>query len=112
MLEVVNYLNSQDFCSNAPCYPETLRCETGIHIDSLLRDRDTYYLFPHGEPEIWFGKFSVSSNFQYLFDKKLKQSLSKNKYQELREIIKHLSLQQKRSFSCDEVLKLLYLPEK
>ncbi len=111
LTEVVNYLNSQDLYSNAPYSPETLRCETGIHVDSLLRDRDTYYLFPHGKPEIWFGKFSGASNFQYLFEKKLKQSLSKKKYQEFREIIKNISLQQKRSFSYDEVLKLLNLSE-
>jgi len=107
--EVTNYLHSNGFYANAPYAAQTLRCETGIHVDSLLRDRDrdTYYLFPYGKPEIWFGKFSGASNFQYLFEKKLQQSLPKTKYQEFREIIKNMAIEQKRSFSSVEVLQLL-----
>ncbi|ELS03505.1 isopropylmalate/homocitrate/citramalate synthase [Xenococcus sp. PCC 7305] len=107
LAEVVSYLNNQGFRANTPYCSEVLRCETGIHVDSLLRDRDTYYLFPHGEPEVWFGKFSGASNFQYLFENKLQRSLPKKKYQEFREIIKDLSIKHKRSFSGDEVLNLL-----
>ena len=109
--EVVNFLNSNGFYAHAPYARETLRCETGIHVDSLLHDRDTYYLFPYGEPEIWFGKFSGASNFQYLFEKKLRQSLPKTKYQEFRETIKNISIEQKRSFSEDEVLPLLEISQ-
>lgn len=105
--EVTNYLNSRGFRANVPYSPETLRYETGIHVDSLLRDRDSYYLFPHGQPEIWFGKFSGASNFQYLFEKHLNKPLSKKKYQEFREIIKAISIKQKRSFSAEEVLTIL-----
>jgi benzylmalate synthase len=104
LTEVTNYLNSQGVQANNPYSPATLRCETGIHIDSLLRDRNSYYLFPHGVPDIWFGKFSGASNFQYLFEQQLKQPLSSEHYHQLREKIKDISIQQKRSFSAKEVL--------
>ncbi|MGL5796234.1 MAG: 2-isopropylmalate synthase, partial [Waterburya sp.] len=107
LTQVTNYLNSQGFQANNPYSAETLRCETGIHIDSLLRDRNSYYLFPHGVPDIWFGKFSGASNFQYLFEKQLEQPLSTEDYQKLREKIKNISIQQKRSFSAEEVLGIL-----
>ena len=104
---VTNFLTDRGFYANAPYSPASLRYETGIHVDSLYSDRSSYYLFAHGQPEIWFGKFSGASNFQYLFEHQLNQPLPKEKYQEFREKIKNLSIQQKRSFSANEVLKLL-----
>jgi isopropylmalate/homocitrate/citramalate synthase len=109
LMEVNKYLSSQGFCANPPYSPESLRYETGIHVESLLRDRHSYYLFNQGEPEIYFGKFSGGSNFKYLFEKHLKQPLSLAKYQELREKIKHISIEQKRSFSLAEIITLLNL---
>ena len=106
---VTNYLTSQGFYANTPYSPETLRYETGIHVDSLLRDTSSYYLFAHGKPEIWFGKFSGASNFQYLFERYLNSPLPLAKYGEYRDKIKTLSLQQKRSFSLEEVLEWLSL---
>ena len=89
------------------CIRDRLRCETGIHVDSLLADRSSYYLFPDGEPEIWFGKFSGASNFKYLFEKKLKQTLSPAKYQEFRDFIKIQAIAQKKSFSAEETITIL-----
>jgi len=77
----------------------SLRYETGIHVDSLLYDSASYYLFPYGKPEVYYGKFSGVSNFKYLFEHQLNQPLSKAKYQELREKIKNLAIEHKRSFS-------------
>ena len=106
---VTDYLNSKGFYANAPYSLETLRYETGIHVESLLRDRDSYYLLEDGEPEIYFGKFSGASNFKYLLEKQLNKPLPLNKYQELREKIKQISIQQKRSFSAEEVIKMFDL---
>ena len=105
--DVTEYLAHHKFFANTPYSPATLRYETGIHVDSLLRNHDTYYLFPYGKPEVWFGKFSGASNFQYLFEKLLQKPLTKSKYQEYRKIIKNIAIAQKRSFSTKEVLQIL-----
>jgi benzylmalate synthase len=105
--EVSNYFTARGFRANAPYSAESLRYETGIHVDSLCSDRSSYYLFPQGEPEVWYGKFSGASSFQYLFEHCLKQPQSPEKYQEFREQIKNLAIAQKRSFSQAEILKLL-----
>ena len=107
MADVTNYLTSKGFYANAPYSPQSLRYETGIHVDSLHCDRSSYYMFTHGQPEIWFGKFSGASNFQYLFEHYLHRPLPKEKYRGFREQIKDLAIAQKRSFSAEEVLELL-----
>ena len=104
---VTKYLSSQGFFANPPYSPESLRYETGIHVESLLRDRDSYHLFTGYEPEIWFGKFSGASNFKYLFEEKLKQPHSDKIYQRLREMFKQFSIQQKRSFSSEDIINIL-----
>lgn len=104
---VTKYLANQGYLANTPYSNASLRYETGIHVDSLLYDSVSYYLFPYGKPEVWYGKFSGSSNFKYLFENQLNQPLSQAKYQEFREKIKNLAIQHKRSFSESEVLKLL-----
>ena len=105
--KVISYQKEHNITANQPYSPESLRCETGIHVDSLMRDRNSYYLFPQGKPEIWYGKFSGAANFQYLFEKELNQPLSKQQYQEFRDFIKQLSIKQNRSFSEAEVVKIL-----
>ena len=106
---VTDYLQSRGFRANTPYSPEALRYETGIHVESLLRDRDSYHVFKQGEPEIYFGKFSGASNFKYLLEKKLNKSLPHNKYQELRAKVKQISIQQKRSFSAQETIEMFDL---
>ena len=105
LAEVTNYLSSHSFVANPPYSPESLRYETGIHIESLLRDLDSYYLFSECKPEVWYGKFSGASSFKYLFERLLNQPLSNEKYQQLRSEIKQLSLQQKRSFSSKDTIE-------
>jgi benzylmalate synthase len=107
LTEVTEYLSSKGFKANAPYSTESLRYETGIHVDSLCSDRSSYYLFTQGQPEVWYGKFSGASNFQYLFEHCLNQPQPQSKYQEFREKIKHIAIAQKRSFDQAEVLKLL-----
>ena len=107
MAEVTNYLTCKGFYANAPYSPQSLRYETGIHVDSLHCDRSSYYMFTHGQPEVWFGKFSGASNFQYLFEHCLNRPLPKEKYREFREQIKNMAIAKKRSFSAEEVLQLL-----
>ena len=104
---VLEYQKQRGIIANQPYSPETLRCETGIHVDSLRRDLNSYYLFPHGKPEIWYGKFSGAANFQYLFEKELNRPLPPEKYREFRDLIKNISIKEKRSFSADEVLEIL-----
>lgn len=107
LAEVTQHLSRHGFLANAPYSPESLHFETGIHVESLLRDRDSYYLFTKRKPEIWFGKFSGASNFKYLFEKQLQQPQSPETYQKLREEIKELAIKEKRSFSAQHILQIL-----
>ncbi len=93
--------------ANPPYSPESQRFETGIHVSSLLRDRNSYSVFPHTEPDIWYGKCSGASNFRYLFETQLQQPLTQIQYEQLRSEIKALAIRKKRSFSTAEVLALL-----
>lgn len=107
LAQVTNYLNQLNIHANPPYSQQAQRCETGIHVNSILRDRQSYSIFPHTEPEIWFGKCSGASNFQYLFERRFQRSLTRDQYERLRSTIKILSIQQKRSFSLDEVVQML-----
>lgn len=104
---VTDYLDRLNVRPHAPYSRQAQRHETGIHVQSLLEDRQSYSIFPYTEPEIWFGKCSGASNFQYLFEQYLKQPLTQEQYEQLRSQIKHFSIQKKRSFSTEEVLELI-----
>ena len=107
LTKVTDYLLNQGFQANHPYSAATRHYETGIHVESLLRDRQSYYLLEHDAPEIWFGKFSGASNFKYLLEKHFNQSYSKEFYQILRENIKQLAILKKCSFSVEDMLKIL-----
>ncbi|MEO1671095.1 MAG: 2-isopropylmalate synthase [Cyanobacteria bacterium J06631_2] len=107
LTDVTDYLAHRGFTANTPYSAESLRYETGIHVDSLCSDRSSYYLFSEGEPDVWYGKFSGASNFQYLFEHCLDQPQPLEQYQEFREQIKNMAIAQKRSFSQAETLELL-----
>lgn len=107
LVHVTNYLEQQGIRAHSPYSRQAQWCETGIHVNSMLRDRQSYSIFPYGEPEIWFGKCSGASNFQYLFERQLQQPLNREQYERLRSTIKMLSIQQKRSFSQAEVIAML-----
>lgn len=99
-----------DFLGYKAAYPysgESKRHESGIHVNALLCDRQAYSIFPQQEPEIWFGKFSGSSNFKYLFETILNQRLPEDEYDRLRDLIKHKSYEEQRSFSTAEMIAML-----
>ena len=104
---VVDYLRDRGHRPHAPYSPEAQRHESGIHVSALLRDRQSYCVFPHGQPEIWFGKGSGASNFQYLYEQYLQQPLDRETYERLREGVKAIALKERRSFSADEVLAII-----
>lgn len=104
---VTEYLYQIGARAHAPYSPQAQRHESGVHVNSLLRDRQSYCIFPHVEPEIWFGKCSGVSNLQHLFEQRLGRSLTRHQYEQLRADLKTLSMQQKRSFSAEEVISLL-----
>lgn len=89
-----------------PYSKEARRHETGIHVNSILRDPRSYSNFRFEEPEVWFGKCSGASNFQYLFENDLKQPLSQDAYNQMRTRIKALSIKEQRCFSAQEVISL------
>ncbi len=105
--EVVAYLHARGHRPHVPYSPEAQRHESGIHVSALLRDRKSYTAFPHGQPDIWFGKGSGVSNFRYLFEQRLGRSLERIVYEELRERVKAIALQERRSFSSEEVIALI-----
>ena len=111
LTKVTQYLSSKNFVANPPYSPASLRYETGIHVESLLRDRDSYYLFSGCKPEIWYGKFSGASSFKYLLEQQLNLPQSTEVYQAMREKVKQLSLQRKCSFSSQDMLEILNLSE-
>ena len=104
---VVSYLQEHGHRPHAPYSPGAQRHESGIHVSALLRDRKSYTVFPHGQPEIWFGKGSGASNFQYLFEQHLGQPLERAEYERLREKVKAIALAERRSYCADEVLALI-----
>jgi isopropylmalate/homocitrate/citramalate synthase len=90
----------------APYSREARRHETGIHVNSFLRDPRSYSNFSFEEPEVWFGKCSGASNFEYLFEHSMKQPQGQEAYNVMRARIKALSIKEQRCFSAAEVLRL------
>jgi len=107
---VTDYLESLGARAHAPYTPAAQRHESGVHVNSLLRDRQSYCIFPYAEPEIWFGKCSGVSNLQSLFENQpegQRQPLTRQQYENLRAQLKTWAIAQKRSFSAAEVLDLI-----
>lgn len=107
LTHISEYFRQQGVRANSPYSQAAQRHEAGIHVHSLLRDRQSYAIFPHGQPEIWFGKCSGASNFQYLFEHHLHRPLAKPQYEQLSAAIKAIAIREKRSFSIAEVLQML-----
>ena len=104
--KVTAYLAQLGACPAPPYSKAAQRHETGIHVNAFLQDRKSYSLFAYEEPEIWFGKCSGASNFQYLFEKHLQRPLSRNQYNQMRTAIKSLSNKEQRCFSAQQVVEL------
>ena len=105
--EVVAYLHARGHRPHVPYSLEAQRHESGIHVSALLRDRKSYTAFPHGQPDVWFGKGSGVSNFRYLFEQRLGRPLAREVYEELRDRVKAIALQERRSFSPEEIVDLM-----
>jgi benzylmalate synthase len=101
---VVSHLTSLGIRPALPYSKAARTHETGIHVNSILQDRKSYSIFEYEELEIWFGKYSGSSNFQYLFEKCLDRPLTKERYNHMRGVMKSLSLKHQRCFSPHEVV--------
>jgi benzylmalate synthase len=104
--QVVSHLTSLGIRPALPYSKAAQTHETGIHVNSILQDRKSYSIFEYEEPEIGFGKYSGSSNFQYLFEKRLDRPLTKEHYNHMRVVMKSLSLKHQRCFSPHEVIAL------
>ena len=104
---VVDYLNHRGYRPHSPYSQMAQRHESGIHVSALLRDHKSYAIFPYGEADIWFGKCSGASNWQYLFEQHLGQTLTQCEYERLRHFIKKTAMAHKRSYSVQQVLELL-----
>ncbi|GAA6621102.1 LeuA family protein [Scytonema sp. NUACC26] len=91
----------------APPYSRaSQRSESGIHVNSFLYDRKSYSDLPYHDLEVWFGKGSGASNFQYLFENLLQRPQPRERYEKMRSCIKSLAIQHERSFTAQEVLEL------
>jgi benzylmalate synthase len=104
--QVTHYLDQMGIRPALPYSKQTQKQGTGIHVHSLLQDKNSYSGFKYEIPEIWFGKYSGAGNFQYLFEKILQQPLSQEKYQRMRSLVKALSIKHERCFSSDEIINL------
>jgi homocitrate synthase NifV/benzylmalate synthase len=92
----------------APPYSrEAQRHESGIHVHALLQDPRSYSTFPGVEPEIWFGRFSGASNFQWLCERILGEPRPREEYERLSAALKRRALRESRCYSAQEVAALL-----
>ncbi|WP_353929457.1 2-isopropylmalate synthase [Okeanomitos corallinicola TIOX110] len=105
LADVTNYIEKLGV-RPAPPYSQTAQShQSGIHVNSLFRDPQSYAIFPHNDINIVFGKWSGVSNFQYLFEKQLHNPQPRTKYEKMRTIIKSLATEQERYFTANEVLE-------
>lgn len=103
---VTNYIGQMGIGPASP-YSQASQChESGIHVNSLFRDPLSYATFTHNRIDVVFGKWSGVSNFQYLFEKQLKNPQPRQNYEKMRAVIKSLAIEQERHFTANEVLKL------
>lgn len=86
-----------------------LKHETGIHTRSIIADRKSYELFEAEEvgklSEFVFGKFSGKAALSNMFEKRGKR-ICADKLKLILAEIKTRSIQQKRSFTENDVLQL------
>jgi isopropylmalate/homocitrate/citramalate synthase len=104
---VTTYLRRRGMEPAAPYSRAAQRHMSGMHVQSLLQDRQSYCVFPDAEPEIWFGKMSGTANFQYLFEKQLGRPLPQGDYRRLSARVKRRAQMEERCFSAHEVLAMV-----
>jgi benzylmalate synthase len=103
---VTDYIEQLGIRPAPPYSQATQRHESGIHVNSLFSDPQSYAALPYNTIEVLFGKWSGVSNFQYLFEKQLQNPQPRNQYEKMRSVIKSLSVEQERYFTAKEVLEL------
>lgn len=103
---VTDYIENMGVRRAAPYSKQSQRHESGIHVNSLLLDPKSYAVLPHNAIEIIYGKGSGSSNFRYLFEKQLGNPQPKEKYDQMRSVIKSLAIKEERYFTANEVVEL------
>ena len=103
---VTNYIEEMGIRPAPPYSQTSQRHESGIHVNSLFRDPQSYAIFPHNKIDVVFGKWSGVSNFQYLFEKQLQNPQTRQQYEKMRSVIKSLATEQECYFTANEVLKL------
>jgi benzylmalate synthase len=103
---VIDCMEQLGIRPSAPYSKTAQRHETGVHVNSLFSDPNSYDAFPHSTIDVIFGKWSGVSNFQYLFEKQLQNPQSRNQYEKMRSVIKSLAVEQERYFTGNEVLEL------
>ncbi len=103
---VTDYIEKMGVRRAAPYSKQAQSHESGIHVNSLLADPKSYAVLPHNAIEILFGKGSGASNFRYLFEKQLDNPQSKEKYDQMRSVIKSMAIAQERYFTANEVVEL------
>lgn len=88
-----------------PMSEQTRFVETGIHVSALRKNPQAYSIFPDYKPILWFGKYSGSANYAWLFaDNGI--DATQDEIAGIREKIKEKALQEARSFSGDEIMKM------
>lgn len=105
--ELVSFMEERSLRAASPYSPEAQRHESGIHVHSLLHDPQSYCPFPEATPEVWFGRFSGASNFQYLFERVLDRPQPRDRYTQWAAALKRLCLAEQRCYSGQEVLALI-----
>lgn len=103
---VTDYIQQLGVRPAAPYSQASQRHESGIHVNSLFSDPQSYTIFRYNSIEVVFGKWSGVSNFQYLFEKQLQTPLPKKEYEKMRSVIKSLAIEQERYFTEKEILEL------
>ena len=103
---LTNYIEEMGIRPAPPYSRISQSHESGIHVNSLLRDPLSYSTFPHDKTGVVFGKWSGVSNFQYLFEKQLQNPQTRQQYEKMRDVIKSLAIEQECYFTAKEVLKL------
>uniref|UniRef100_A0A2P1CZA5 2-isopropylmalate synthase n=1 Tax=Nostoc sp. HIID-D1B TaxID=2027338 RepID=A0A2P1CZA5_9NOSO len=103
---VTDYMEELGVCPASPYSQTAQRHESGIHVNSLFSDPQSYAALPYNSIEVLFGKWSGVSNFQYLFEKQLQNPQPRKLYEKMRSVIKSLAVEQERYFTANEVLEL------
>ncbi|MGJ5631996.1 2-isopropylmalate synthase [Nostoc sp. CALU 1950] len=106
IVAVTDYIEQLGVRPAAPYSQTAQRHESGIHVNSLFCDPQSYAALPYNTIEVLFGKWSGVSNFQYLFEKQLQNPQPMKQYEKMRSVIKFLSVDQERYFTAKEILEL------